>query len=936
MKDAFQAMLTWVVSTNPDEATDQALAVPEVINGTTYTVDSAAYRGAKFVSELGNYFSVDSVLYHYLMIERHCLVDNVAKNTFISYEYDEEVEGYRWNYRCDYDNDTGDGNDNSGGLTFTYGLEFKDTIGAAHVFNAWDSVLFSNVKTYMHSQLAALYRSLESKGAWSSSRILNKFLTYQSARPEVLYMEDAWAKYLQPYIATGETRYISMLYGTKEYQREQFEKYQEKYIASKYLGALATSDRVEFRANTPLIWSGVEPSGDVTVTMYSDCYIAWRYGGNSEPIMIRAKRNTPYTVECPVTLGDTEVYGYLASNIKALSSLAGLYTKLADLSQAEKLQRIELGSSVAGYVNESLGSGDGNRISFGANSLLEYINLCGAPNLVQLLDLSTLVSLKYLYATGTGITGVAFAPGAPLTEALLPAMRSLQVKNLTSLETFQMNGNNLTSLVVENTPIIDTQALVEAATGLQRGRLIDVDWELDNPDILLYLATLSGMDAYGETIQHFVLTGQCTILILTQAELDTVTAAFPDLSITYGSIVTAHTVQFQNYDGTLLNTQTVRHGSAAINPVTAGLIATPTKPTDEDYHYTFTGWDTAFNNVLDDTVVTAQFSSTQNIYTVKWYDGDGQEITSQTKTVAPHGNVSYTGSDIPDRGNSIWIGWDKVTRNVVSDMHVYPEFVTPTLPQTVPVNYTYLYSDDPTDNSAYTKDEFYGILQSGRAENYFRLFDKIKIVMPAGTTTITDTSIELMVASYDSFKLASDSSQFAHVNFIMRNCLAATRAMNSTNTNEGGWPRMALNTWLNYTLYPKLPIFWRRMIKQVVVRSTAGNQSSEIVTSNDYLYLPSYTEVGFGRGTPYINEIDPDVYGSNTLDAVWPVFTDNASRIKRIGGSAGTATIWWLRSPHPSKTEHQRVTTASGEAGPTSTSSSSTGVTAKYGVAFGF
>ena len=929
MKDAFKAMLDWVVSTDTEAATNGTLDTAVVYNGKTYIADTAEYRAAKFVAELGNYFSVESVLYHYLFIERHCMVDNVAKNTFISYEWDDDAEGYRWNYRCDYDNDTADGNDNSGGLTFTYGMEFRDTIGAAHVFNAWDSVLFRNVKDYMHDQLTTLYRSLESKGAWNSSRIIQKFLDYQGARPEVLYVEDAWSKYLQPYIATGETRYISMLYGTKEYQREQFEKYQEKYIASKYLGALATSDRVEFRANTPLIWSGVAPSGNVTVTMYSDCYIAWRYGGNSAPVVIRAKRNTPYVVECPVTLGDTEVYGYLASNIKALSSLAGLYTKLADLSQAAKLQRIELGSFEAGYSNESLGSGDGNRISFGANPLLEYINLTGAPNLVQLLDLSTLVSLKYLYATATGITGIVIADGAPLIEAKLPAMRSLQVRNLTDLELFTMSGQNMTSISVENSPLIDTQALVEAASGLQRGRLLDINWALENADVLTQLAALPGIDAYGETIEHFILTGSVSVLAITQSELDTITATWPDLELTYGSIVATHTVQFVNYDGTVLNTQMVRHGAAAVDPVTAGYIETPVREATVEKTYVWTGWDTAaYATVLDDTIVTATFTGVDRTYTVRWYDGDGNEITAQTKVVAPHASVSYAGYDIPDRGNSIWVGWDTDTTDIVADTDVHPIYATPIVPERRPISYDYLYSDDPEDHSAYTRDEFYGILTSGRSEAYFTLFDKIKIVMDPGDNTISDKSIELMVAGWDRFKLADNSGDFAHTNFIMCNCLTATRAMNSTNSNAGGWPAMQLRTWLNFTLFQKLPIFWRRVIKQVNVMSTAGNQSTDIVTSQDYLYLPSYTEVGFGTGEPYINEIDPDVYGSTKANAAWPVFTDNASRIKRIGGPEGAASIWWLRSPH-TNVGNQLAPSSAGAWGISA-------INNRNGVAFGF
>ena len=145
---------------------------------------------------------------------------------------------------------------------------------------------------------------------------------------------------------------------------------------------------------------------------------------------------------------------------------------------------------------------------------------------------------------------------------------------------------------------------------------------------------------------------------------------------------------------------------------------------------------------------------------------------------------------------------------------------------------------------------------------------------------------------------------------------------------------MALRTWLNYTMFQALPIQWRKLIKQVQVKSTAGNQSTNIVTSEDYLYLPSYTEVGFGRGEPYIDEIDPDVYGSDTLDAVWPVFTDNASRIKRIGGPEGTASIWWLRSPVATHASSVQGVQSGG--GPRTEYGGGYNPTLGEGVAFGF
>ena len=86
-----------------------------------YTHDTQNYRIAKMLSECEDHLVMDSVMFHYLFIQRHTMVDNVAKNTFWSTE-----DLQHWDLTKNYDNDTADGNDNSGYLTFDYGLEILD------------------------------------------------------------------------------------------------------------------------------------------------------------------------------------------------------------------------------------------------------------------------------------------------------------------------------------------------------------------------------------------------------------------------------------------------------------------------------------------------------------------------------------------------------------------------------------------------------------------------------------------------------------------------------------------------------------------------------------------------------------------------------------------------------------------------------------------
>ena len=75
----------WVVSTDPEQATNANLASSVTYDGTTYTKDSAAYRLAKFRAEITDYCELDSALFYYLFTEAFLMVDSRAKNAFPSF-----------------------------------------------------------------------------------------------------------------------------------------------------------------------------------------------------------------------------------------------------------------------------------------------------------------------------------------------------------------------------------------------------------------------------------------------------------------------------------------------------------------------------------------------------------------------------------------------------------------------------------------------------------------------------------------------------------------------------------------------------------------------------------------------------------------------------------------------------------------------------------
>lgn len=915
MLSNFQKLVSWVVSTAPDLATGAALEPAVILNGTTYANDTTAYRNAKWLAEVDDYFVRDQLLFHFLKTERHCMVDNRSKNTFLCYDYYESLGGYRWSFRRQYDGDTAEGNDNSGGATFGYGLELHDMVGDSYAFNAHDNTIWVNVANLMQDELARVYKG--NKDAWDSNRIIKKFNDYQAITPEALRIEDMRNKYIVP----GEDSYRKQCHGTKEYWREQFEVYQSIYMDSKYCDTSDRSNCISLRATV-----NSAAAGNIDITPYSDLYIVVMYGTNGT-VRIRAKRNQTYTVECPAdSLSDTEIYIFSASNLTELGSLANLKTKFVTLTKAGKLQVLPIGSDEAGYQNLNM-----TALSLGSNTLLEYLDLRGLPNLVQLLDLSALTSLEEFYGNGSGITGLVFAQGAPLKIARVPAVTSFTARDLTQLETFVMDGAGLVSLWVENSPGIDTLALCTAATGLSRGRLTGVDWTAENADVLIRLAGLQsngGLDASGATIDGFVLTGKAYCATVTQDEIDTITAAFPGLALSYGEIVSSHQVSFQYADGTVMQLKdgsdavfTVRHGGSLENPITAGLMDTPTKASTVEEHFTYTGWSAALTNIVSDMVINPVFGATTRYYTVKhWYD-DAESSLLQTDTVAAHGSVAYNGTALTKSDGSLWMGWDTPTTDVVSDMDVHAVFITPKLPDAVATDYDFLYSDNPADNSGYTLAELCGIIKAGREQEYFAVKDKIKAT--PNTDVFADTEIICMISGWNHTRLA-DTNVLARVEWDFLGLMNATRRMNATNTNAGGYPATEMFEYAEKA-YQAMPLWFRTIVPKAIVRSSKGGTSAEIVQAEAHFYLRSHAEVGFDTtAVPYVNEVDPEAES-----VALPIYTDNGSRIKKTYNGTGSAGIWWLRSPDPASSAYYRYVYNSGNA-------SSSYATSASGVSFGF
>ena len=99
----------------------------------------------------------------------------------------------------------------------------------------------------------------------------------------------------------------------------------------------------------------------------------------------------------------------------------------------------------------------------------------------------------------------------------------------------------------------------------------------------------------------------------------------------------AYTITFVNEDGTELQS-----GKVAYDTLPEYTGETPTKAADEQYTYTFAGWDPEITTVTGDATYKATYDRTVNKYTIKFVNEDGTEL--QSSEIAYGETPAYTGA----------------------------------------------------------------------------------------------------------------------------------------------------------------------------------------------------------------------------------------------------------------------------------------------------
>lgn len=131
---------------------------------------------------------------------------------------------------------------------------------------------------------------------------------------------------------------------------------------------------------------------------------------------------------------------------------------------------------------------------------------------------------------------------------------------------------------------------------------------------------------------------------------------------------------------------------------------------------------------------------------------------------------------------------------------------------------------------------------------------------------------------------AGGSSRQSAMSFISNNITPKGHRHQATNTNTGGWPASEIRDFMNTRMLLAIPIWLRAIITQVAVFSTEGDKSTGLVSSDDYLYLPSYKELANVTSDPYGGEANGVIpWFVADQDSAGHSYTANMSRAKWRG-----------------------------------------------------
>lgn len=333
-------------------------------------------------------------------------------------------------------------------------------------------------------------------------------------------------------------------------------------------------------------------------------------------------------------------------------------------------------------------------------------------------------------------------------------------------------------------------------------------------------------------------------------------------------------VTFMNEDGTVeLGKKAVATGDDCADPIARGVFDTPTRESTAQYNYTFAGWATEANGGLDSNAlkevtenrtVYANYISAVRYYTITYYDSDGTTVL-KTESLAYGSTPSY----VPVKTGYTFTGWNTAIETVTGDAEYIAQWI------------------EKLDFSTLSWSKIAEYAESGEAANVFEIGATKTFETQAGVSVVA----EIIGFNHDDL---ADGTGKAGITLKMNNSFDNQRpstggvsswgsAINTTTYLQLSWDTCETRKYWNMTtsgmaLNGILPSDLVNVIKQVK-KKYYDIPNAAIETTDDYLWLPSLSELGF---TDYGDH--GECYAAYTQNKV--ASTDYAELIEYNDGSA--------------------------------------------------
>ena len=484
--------------------------IPTNLQRVVSWVKSTQNDGAKFKTELADYFDVDYLCDYYMFTDIMGCVDQRVKNMMMAFWYDPDKDK-TLAYMIFYDCDTILGVRNDGRLKYNWDVDENTTDPelstdekTVYAYAGHDSVLWKNLREQFPDKLEAAYKRIRER--MSNSTIFNMFDTEQSAKfCERIYNLDAQNKYVEPKTLGVEVNqdgsvtnvkysYLEAMQGNRKAHRHWWVTNRMGLFDARYSAGQYTATDISFKGNSAA-------GATVRATPARDFYFEFRREGDTMTHDAVAKNaEWSYTYGQMANIG-TIFHLYGGEWMKKLD--LGDWGGFTDMSlpNLPVLEELVLGNSSKTYALTELVLGT----KLPMLRKLDVVNYTNLPSL----DLSGCNRLEEVNASGsTALSTITFAEGAAVNRLHLPAnfqtltLRSMQYIKWSAI-TFD-NKRNLTGIWIENCALIDGlsvfKELFSLGGRLKYVRITGLELEGDGSDLKeWYDAGLGGFDASGNT-----------------------------------------------------------------------------------------------------------------------------------------------------------------------------------------------------------------------------------------------------------------------------------------------------------------------------------------------------------------------------------------------------------------------------------------------------